>query len=57
MLRALAQRTHKPIGLRQQFGLLRSLIPRTYGHEVIQLVVAAMGCRLLRSPGPISPAT
>jgi hypothetical protein len=52
---------HQPVSLDQQFAFQRSRIPGPRGHEVVQAVVAspsraAIGCTLLRSPGPIRPA-
>ena len=54
---------HQPIGFLQQSRLERRPVPGAGGHEVVQLVVAAdatraaIGWMLLRSPGPIRPAT
>jgi hypothetical protein len=54
--------TNQPVALLQQRSFERSAVPNPCCHEMMKLIVAgfaspaAIGCTLLRSPGPIKPA-
>ena len=54
--------TDQPVRLHEQLGLQRCGIPQASSNEMVQLVIvtgtsrSAIGCTLLRSPGPMRPA-